>query len=665
MKLWKISAYALSMALAGCVVEPSSEEEATDLQQTAQALRQLKRDVMSGPGAKLGPHLLALQRAAAARPHSSEIAFDRKFPQLRVQDGYVYVSAYGDDGVALAAQLVGEGMLDAKVHGQSVSGRVPISRLDAIATTSGLRFLRPTMATTSAGRVTTQGDRSLRSDVARERFGVDGRGVRVGVLSDSFDCASGPLVPGQMFTDAAQDIARGDLPADIHILEDLDETVIDDCVDEGRAMMQIIHDVAPGASLSFHTAAISEEDFAAGIVELAEDGAQVIIDDIIYFDEPMFEDGLVADAVDKVVKKGVAYFSAAGNLARQSYESRFRDSGRFGLLGGRRHDFDPGAGVDDLQRVSAGAGSTTLIAFNWDQPSISANGRRGSQSNMDLIFYHSNGEPVDGCTTDDSQDVCQVPGIADNLGGDAVEVAVLINNSDENLDFQIGLELSAGPAPRRMKYVWFELNGTFSVEEFDTQSATTYGHANAAGAEAVGAAAWFQTEEWGSPLEPACRPACLNFFSSAGGTPVLFDDHGRRLPIPQVRLKPGVTGPDGGNTTFFFSTLETEIPGSTEPDGFPNFFGTSASAPHVGAVAALMLDAHARDIAAGTSFIGSERLPPFLVYSVLRLTADDMRLRNFGGDIGPVLVAGAPGFDFDTGFGFVDAVRALQAISSF
>ncbi|WP_437649939.1 S8 family peptidase [Sorangium sp. So ce362] len=662
MKLGGISACALSMALIGCMVEPSGEEEATDLQQTAQGLGQLKRDVMSGPGAKLGPHLLALQRAAAARPHSSEIAFDSKFPELRVRDGYVYISAYGDDGVALAAQLVGQGMLDAKVHGQSVSGRAPISGLDAIAATSGLRFIRPTMAMTSAGRVTTQGDRSLRSDVARERFGVDGRGVRVGVLSDSFDCARGPLVPGQMFTDAALDIARGDLPSDIHVLEDLEDA---ECIDEGRAMMQIIHDVAPGASLSFHTAAISEEDFAAGIVELAEDGAKVIVDDIIYFAEPMFEDGLVADAVDEVVKHGVAYFSAAGNLARQSYESRFRDSGRFGLLGGQRHDFDPGAGVDDLQRVSAGAGSTTLMAFNWDQPSISANGRRGSQSDMDLIFYHRNGEPVEGCTLDVSQVVCQIPGVADNLGGDAVEVAVLINDSDEDLDFQIGLELSAGPAPRLMKYVWFELNGTFSVEEFDTQSATTYGHANAAGAEAVGAAAWFQTEEWGSPLEPACRPACLNSFSSAGGTPVLFDDHGRRLPVPQVRLKPGVTGPDGGNTTFFFSTLATEIPGSTEPDGFPNFFGTSASAPHVAAVAALMLDAHARDIAAGTNFIGSERLPPFLVYSVLRLTADDMRLRNLGGDIGPTPVAGAPGFDFDTGFGFVDAVRALRVISSF
>ncbi|AUX31416.1 MULTISPECIES: S8 family serine peptidase [Sorangium] len=661
MKLWGISACALSMVLIGCVGEPSGEEE--DVQQTAQALRERKRDLMSGPGAKLGPHLRALQRAAAARPSADEAAFDKKFAALRVQDGYVAVSAYGDDGAALAAQLAGEGMLDAKVHGESVSGRVPIARLGAIAAMRDLRYMKPTMAMTQAGLVTTQGDRSLRSDIARARFGVDGRGVRVGVLSDSFDCRREPFLPGQMFTDAAEDIRNGDLPPDIDVLEDLDPTQNGGCFDEGRAMMQIIHDVAPGASLSFHTAALGEEDFAAGIVALAEKGADIIVDDYFYLSEPMFEDGLIADAVNKVVGQGVAYFTSAGNRARHSYQSRFRDSGRVGASGGQRHDFDPGPRVDDLQRVSASARSLTIVALNWDQPSLSANGRRGSRSDVDLIFYHDNGEPVEECTLDPAQIVCQIAGIANNLGGDAVELALLVNGSDGDIDFQLGLELIAGPKPDLMKYLWFERAGNFSVDEFDTRSSTTFGHSNAAGSEAVGAAAWFQTEEWG-PLDPACVPACLESFSSVGGTPILFDDRGRRLPIPEVRLKPGVTGPDGGNTTFFVRPLTIEIPGSTEPDQFPNFFGTSASAPHVAAVAALMLDARARDVAAGTSFFGSGRLRPSLVYLVLRLTAEDMRLRDLGGEIGPVPVEGARGFDFETGFGFVNAVRALQAVSS-
>ena len=66
---------------------------------------------------------------------------------------------------------------------------------------------------------------------------------------------------------------------------------------------------------------------------------------------------------------------------------------------------------------------------------------------------------------------------------------------------------------------------------------------SAAGAEAVGAAAWYQTEEWGSPLRPQCFPACLNSFSSAGGTPIFFRKNGNRLRVPEIRTKPGVTGP--------------------------------------------------------------------------------------------------------------------------
>jgi subtilisin family serine protease len=242
----------------------------------------------------------------------------------------------------------------------------------------------------------------------------------------------------------------------------------------------------------------------------------------------------------------------------------------------------------------------------------------------------------------------------------------MVNFSDEDIEVQLGIELFEGPAPNYVKYVWFDLDaGVFTVDEYDTASSTVYGHANAAGAEAVGAAAWYQTEEWGSPLRPQCIPACLNSFSSAGGTPVFFGANGRRLHTPAIRLKPGVTGPDGGNTSFFLFDLGFEVPGTTEPDGIPNFFGTSASAPHVAAVAALLLDQRARDVAARKRFAGPRELTPDLIYWAMRLTADDMKLRNFGGDIGPQRVDNATGFDFDTGFGFVDAQRALRATRGF
>jgi subtilisin family serine protease len=626
-----------------------------------------KNAARAGNGAKLSSTLAVMERAAARRIPQSDVtrAITRKSPGLRASNGYVSVSAYGDNLQSLRAQLVAKGLKDAQVHATAVSGRAPVAALADMAATGGLKFLRPSMAMARVGSVTTQGDRSLRANRARVESGVNGRGIRVGVLSDSYDCAEGAFQPGAPFTRAAQDIARNDLPRDVLVLKDYFDEPNEECSDEGRAMMQLIHDIAPGSPQAFYTAFISEEDFADGIRALAKAGSKVIVDDIIYFEEPMFEDGIIAQAVDDVYKDGVAYFSAAGNDARLSYESRFRLSNQDGIFG-KLHDFDSGRRVDGLQSITATAFSATYVSVQWDQPSLSANGKRGAQSDVDVWFYDAHGEIIDICTDDPEQVVCQIPGFDFNVGANASELPLLLNFSEEDLEVQMGIELVEGPRPSYLKYVWFDLDaGVFVVNEYDTASPTIYGHANAAGAEAVGASAWYQTGEWGSPLRPQCFPACLNSFSSAGGVPILFGRNGRRLAVPEVRIKPGVTGPDGGNTSFFFFDLDFEIPGTTEPDGFPNFFGTSASAPHVAAVAALMLDQRARDIAAHKRFIGPRNLSPDFIYWALRLTADDMKLRNFGGDIGPQRVDNAKGFDFDTGFGFVDAQRALRATRGF
>jgi subtilisin family serine protease len=629
-----------------------------------------KNAARSGNAARLDPLLAAVQRGAARHQPQANLrrAAPRKLPALRVSDGYVSISAYGNDLAGLRSQLAAKGLKDAKLHATAVSGRAPVAALADMATSSGLKFMRPVAAMTRAGSVTTQGDRSLRANLARAESGVDGRGIRIGVLSDSYDCAEGAFAPGAPFTRASQDIARNDLPRDIKLLKDLSDVPSSDCSDEGRAMMQLIHDVAPGASQAFYTAFESPEDFADGIRALAQAGSKVIVDDVIYFEEPMFEDGIIAQAVDDVYQDGVAYFSSAGNDARASYESKFRLSNVDGVFG-KQHDFEAGRGVHPRQSVTAGAGSVTWLTLQWDQPSLSANGKRGAQSDVDVWFWTPDGQLVDFCpdTADLPDDtVCQFPGIASYVDADAIESAILVNTTGEDVEVQLGVELFEGPSPNYLKYVWFDLGaGVFFPNEYDTQSGTVYGHANAAGAEAVGASAWYQTEEWGSPLRPQCKPACLNSFSSAGGVPILIGKNGRRLPFPEVRIKPGVTGPDGGNTSFFYFDLDFEIPGTTEPDGYPNFFGTSASAPHVAAVAALMLDQRARDIAARKRFIGPRNLSPDLIYWALRLTADDMKLRNFGGDIGPQRVDNANGFDFDTGFGFVDAQRALRATRGF
>ena len=83
----------------------------------------------------------------------------------------------------------------------------------------------------------------------------------------------------------------------------------------------------PGPARPFTRRSRGQASFAQGIIDLANAGAKVITDDIIYLAEPMFQDGIIAQAVDLVKARGISYFSAAGNDGRQSYESPFRGSG--------------------------------------------------------------------------------------------------------------------------------------------------------------------------------------------------------------------------------------------------------------------------------------------------------------------------------------------------
>ena len=93
------------------------------------ALKQLLADTKSGAGAKLGPFLSILQKAYGAQPLWHDGGLRAKLPPLHVQDGYVRISAYGDDVSSLKTQLVGKGMLDAVSHDYAVTGRVPVTAL--------------------------------------------------------------------------------------------------------------------------------------------------------------------------------------------------------------------------------------------------------------------------------------------------------------------------------------------------------------------------------------------------------------------------------------------------------------------------------------------------------------------------------------------------------
>jgi hypothetical protein len=567
-------------------------------QQAARAFHGADRAGKDGPLAKMGFDLTQLYHEKQAPPAMGAKQSSARRPWMIAHDGYVTIDAVAErDAAPLLTALEALGLKGGARAGRVVSGRLPIRAIPDAAALPTLRFARPAVARTFTGNATSEGDAAMQADGARRLFSVDGDGLMVGVLSDSYNTVAGDA------KDASDDISSGDLPGDVTVLEDYgdDPGEGDPVRDEGRAMLQIVHDVAPGADLAFHTALGGQAHFAQGIHDLADAGADIVVDDVLYPREPMFQDGIIAQAVDEVKSDdGVAYFSAAGNLADQSWEELFIGSGQDGPLGdgnGQLHAFE---GTTTCQPITVPTEGTITVAFQWDEPYASAGiGNPGSSSDIDIFVR----DKQEGTVLASSEDA--------NVGNDPIEVLDFTNDGSTDVDddgsdtqFCFGIELQEGTAPGRMKYV-YEADGGISVA--NDGEPTLYGHANARGAEAVGASSY------GSDRAPRTATAL-------GGVPILFDTEGARQQDDASRQKPGIAAPDCVSNTFFGESN--------------TFCGTSAAAAHAAAVAALMLE-HRPELTVDE------------VYGILRGTAHDI---------------GAAGVDDRSGDGFIQADQATLPV---
>jgi hypothetical protein len=575
------------------------------------------------------------------------------------------------DPQALKTSLQNLGLRDVAVFSNDVGGWLPVDQLANASALAGLHFARAAMPRTRSSVVATQGDFAQETSVVRTTYpGLTGTGVTVGVLSDSFNCfaqyagkvnASGangyaPFGFTATYADdqqpsSGQATATAALPTGVNVVEEANCSNYGapeqlPFTDEGRAILQIIHAIAPGAGLAFYTAVNTEADFATGITKLATAGAKVIDDDVGYPDEPFFQDGLVAQAINTVAAQGVAYFSSAGNDGRLSYENTtpgFATAGTGSQANEKLLNFDPsGATTTTTLPLSIPPlfpGEFIFLVVGWDQPYVTGSPNSGgSTSSIDICLQGGGADLVTDNNSFPSSASCSG---GSGTGQDPVQFLIIGNPASasgntaaENVTITIGL--AGGTTPGRIKFV-LEDDGAGSKinSPFNTNSPTIQGHPSAATAAAVGAAYFFNTPQCGT------SPATLEPYSSAGGDPTLFDTNGNRLATPVVRQKPDFVGPDGVNNTFLGDTLadqnqsfNTSIPGCVDNESFPNFFGTSAAAPHAAAAAALMLQANAA-------------LTPAQIIAAMQNTALPMT----GTNPNP--------YDYDDGHGFVQMDAAF------
>jgi subtilisin family serine protease len=474
----------------------------------------------------------------------------------------------------------------------------------------------------------------------REAFGVRGAGETVGVLSDSFNVAATTEAGEPIPAHAAEDIQSDNLPGGenncsgqqtpVRVLEEGDS----DGHDEGRAMLQIVHDIAPHANLAFATADGGELVFARNIERLAAPvaaggaGANVIVDDVAYFEEPMFQDGPIAAAIAKVTAAGVTYLSAAGNNNISangasngpeigSWETpAFTDTENpaycpipIGVAARHCLDFNPGSPEDNTFGITIEKGTPIRVAVGWSEPWY------GVKADLDaylLRYVDPEEAKVAGETevvsTDNRGNVNGKPAAVvgwqnpegPSTEGETEEVMLVVNRCFGNVCDQ-----EANPtAMPRVKLILLSNGSKVVKTEYEKSEGgnivgpTIFGHNGTASAITVGASRFsadgIHTNTEGTPEAFSSRGPETHYWG-----PVLGTTPAAALPTAEVVEKPDVVATDCGATTFFAQYFL----------GFWRFCGTSAAAPHAAGVIALMRQASPTQTPAGlkTALTGSAK----------------------------------------------------------
>lgn len=497
-----------------------------------------------------------LERAAAERlrasgqplPQDPQPTASRAAEQRRAEDDRLLVDIRADVTPAVLARIreLGGTVVNSVPRYRAIRALLPLPSVERLAAVDGIRTIRTADEAVTRKDDTSEGDRAHRASQARRTHGVDGTGIGIGVLSDGIQTLADRQASGDV---------PAEVPAEVTVLPGQQGRG-----DEGTALLEIVHDLAPGADLYFATALGGQAQFAANIEALCEAGADVIVDDVAYFEEAALQDDLITQGVDAAVDGGCFYFSSAGNSGNFNdgtssvWEGDYDAGGSLVVDGetlGVRHDF---GGRQEENPVSGSfLGYAGTVVLQWADP-------LGASSNdYDLFLVDANGAVLTSSTN--TQDGTQDPIESIYTGffafNDARLVVVKASGADRYLRlhaFDGRLEI----ATAGNTFGHSAAENAFGVAEVDVR-------------DAGGAGGVFDGME---SVRTTSSDGPRRVFFEADGTPITAGDFsstgGKLLQKPDLAAAGCV---------------------STATPGFSPFCGTSTAAPHAAAIAALMLEA--------------------------------------------------------------------------
>ena len=539
--------------------------------------------------------------ASPAAPH---LLPDVKFEP----DGRVLVditATVSDDLLAFIKQNGGQ-VISSFAQYNAIRASVPLLAIESIAERADVRFVdrarEPIFNTCTAMGADYDGDICHQACNARDTYGVDGTGVKVGVLSDSVSYLTNSQAAGNL--------------GPVTVLAGQSGTNFPGNEGEGTAMLEIVHRIALGAQLYFATGYPSPGQMAANILALADAGCNIIVDDVTYQNESPFQESQpISEAVHVVSDQGILFFSSAGNFGNYdrgssgTWDGDFVDGGPVGppIAGtningkveiGRLLNFGGGTNYNII------LASTPAAELFWSDP-------LGASTNDYDLFVIGIGGVVGASTTTQNGTQDPFESVAGNFIAGYELVVVKYSGANRFLQLENGTKTQfAGLSfntPGRVK----GHNCVFAQNAFcvaATDVANSYPFAFTGGAT--------------DPVESFSSDGPHHLFYYPNGQPITPGNFSSTGGF--VVQKPDITAGDG-------------VHGSSVPvAGFNPFYGTSAAAPQAAGIAAL---------------VWSKNLSqsPYEVRVALQATALDIMTN---------------GVDRDSGYGIVMAYPAVGIVSN-